>query len=105
MNTIFVLDKISKSVEPIIDNIVIIESNINKEPNNVYKKKENPALTLSFEPNNPINALSKSNIIIINIPLFIFILFQLESIDIGIIKVVNNTKYIDNPSIPIYMSN
>jgi len=26
--------------------------------------------------------------------------FQLEIIDIGIIKVVNNTKYIDKPSIP-----
>lgn len=28
-----------KSVEPINDNIVIIESNINKEPRSVYKKK------------------------------------------------------------------
>jgi len=28
-----------KSVEPIRDRIVIIESNINKEPNRVYKKK------------------------------------------------------------------
>jgi hypothetical protein len=55
MNIIFVLDKISKSVEPIIDSIVIMESSINKEPNKVYKKNENPALTLSFEPYNPIS--------------------------------------------------
>ena len=28
-----------KSVDPIKDSIVIMESNINKEPNKVYKKK------------------------------------------------------------------
>jgi hypothetical protein len=28
-----------KSVEPINDSIVIMESNINKDPNKVYKKK------------------------------------------------------------------
>lgn len=28
-----------KSVEPINDSIVIMESNMNKEPNKVYKKK------------------------------------------------------------------
>jgi hypothetical protein len=35
----FVLDKTLKSVQPIKDCIVIIDSNINNEPKNVYKKK------------------------------------------------------------------
>ena len=39
-----------------------------------------------------------------NIPVLSFIDFQLEIIDIGIIIVVNNTKYIDIPSIPKYIS-
>jgi hypothetical protein len=51
-----------------------------------------------------IKDVSKSNIIIKNIPVLSFIDFQLETIDMGIIIVVNNTKYIDIPSIPKYMS-
>ena len=44
-----------KSVVPIIDDIVRILSNKNKEPNNVYKNRKKPALTLLLLPNNPIN--------------------------------------------------
>ncbi len=51
-----------------------------------------------------IRDVSKSNIIIKNIPVLSFIDFQLETIDIGIMIVVNNTKYMDIPSIPKYMS-
>lgn len=51
-----------------------------------------------------IRDVSKSNIIIKNIPVLSFIDFQLETMDIGIIIVVNSTKYIDIPSIPKYMS-
>jgi hypothetical protein len=38
-----------------MDHIVIIESNKNKEPNRVYKKKKKLALTLLLDPYNPIN--------------------------------------------------
>jgi len=33
----FVFDKTSKSVQPIKDNIFIMDNNINNDPNNVYK--------------------------------------------------------------------
>ena len=39
LNTKFVLYKASKSVVPIIDDIVNIDSNKNKEPNKVYKNR------------------------------------------------------------------
>jgi hypothetical protein len=51
-----------------------------------------------------IKDVSNSNIIIKNIPVLSFMDFQLETIDIGIIIVVNKTKYMDIPSIPKYMS-
>lgn len=47
-----------------------------------------------------IKDVSNNKIIIKNIPVFSFIDFQFETIDIGIIIVVNKTKYIDIPSIP-----
>jgi hypothetical protein len=37
--TKFVLDIISISVQPVNDETVIIDNNINNEPKNVYKKK------------------------------------------------------------------
>ena len=49
--------------------------------------------------------VSNNNIIIKNIRVFSFIDFQLDINEIGIIIVVNNTKYIDKPSIPKYISN
>lgn len=51
-----------------------------------------------------IRDVSKSNIIIKNTPVLSFIDFQFDIIEIGIIIVVNNTKYIDIPSIPKYIS-
>jgi hypothetical protein len=51
------------------------------------------------------NNVSNNNIIIINDKtLFDSIVFQLDNKQIGIIIVVNNTKYIDIPSIPKYIS-
>ena len=51
------------------------------------------------------NNVSNNNIIIINDKtLFDSIVFQLDNKQIGIIIVVNNTKYIDIPSIPKYTS-
>jgi hypothetical protein len=51
------------------------------------------------------NNVSKNNIIIINDnTLYDCIVFQLDNKQIGIIIVVNNTKYIDIPSIPKYIS-
>jgi len=44
--------------------------------------------------------VSNNKIIIKKIIVFSFIDFQLDIIDIGIIIVVNSTKYIDKPSIP-----
>jgi hypothetical protein len=38
-NSKFVFDKISKQVEPTEESIVIIDNNINSEPNKVYRKK------------------------------------------------------------------
>ena len=46
------------------------------------------------------NKLSNNNIIIIQYFIQFFIDFQFDSNEIGIIIVVNNTKYIDKPSIP-----
>ena len=51
-----------------------------------------------------IKDISSNNIIIKNIPVLSFIDFQLDTIDMGIIIVVNNTKYMDIPSIPKYIS-
>ena len=51
------------------------------------------------------NNVSNSNIIIKKDFIFSFILFQLESIAIGIIIVVNKIKKIEIPSIPKYISN
>lgn len=59
---------------------------------------------MSSTKNTIIKDVSSSNIIIKNIPVLSFIDFQLETIDIGIIIVVNNTKYIDIPSTPKYIS-
>lgn len=50
---------------------------------------------------NTINSdVSNNKIIIRKIIVFSFMDFQLDINDIGIIMVVNNTKYIDKPSIP-----
>ena len=51
-----------------------------------------------------ISEVSNNSIIIKNIPVLSFIDFQFEIIAIGIIIVVNRTKYIDIPSIPKYIS-
>jgi hypothetical protein len=49
------LNKASKSVVPIKEDIVNIANNKNREQNNVYKNKYKLALTLLSDPNNPIN--------------------------------------------------
>ena len=49
------LNNASKSVVPIREEMVSIDSNKNNDPNNVYKNKKKLALTLLFEPYNPIN--------------------------------------------------
>jgi hypothetical protein len=46
------------------------------------------------------NKVSNNNIIITKDLIFLFIEAQLDSNDIGIIIVVNNTKYLDHPSTP-----
>ena len=109
-----------------MEDILKIDNNKNRDPNNVYKNKQKLALTLLLEPNNPINKnkggkilskkiqnnnisnikktinkdVSNNKIIIKKIIVFSFIDFQLDIIDIGIIIVVNNTKYMDKPSTP-----
>jgi hypothetical protein len=52
-----------KSVVPIIDLIVRIDSNKNKDPNKVYRKKKKLALTLLVDPNRPINIKRGGNIL------------------------------------------
>ena len=44
--------------------------------------------------------VSNNKIIIKKVIVFLLIDFQLDKIAKGIIKVVSNIKYIDNPSIP-----
>lgn len=50
-----VLYSASKSVVPIIDDIVSMDSNKNKEPSNVQRNRQKLALTLLLDPNKPIN--------------------------------------------------
>ena len=60
---------------------------------------------MSKTKNTANNNVSNNNIITTNDNTFFdCIEFQLDNIAIGIIIVVNNTKYIDNPSTPKYIS-
>jgi hypothetical protein len=46
-----------------MEDIVIIDSNRNKEPNKVYKNKKKLALTLLLDPYKPINMNKGGNIL------------------------------------------
>jgi len=59
---------------------------------------------MSSTRKHPNNNVSNNNIIIKYDLMFPFMEFQLLNNAIGVIIVVNNTKYIDNPSNPKYKS-
>ena len=123
----FPLKRVSKSVVLIIEDMDNIDRSKNKDPKSVYKNKQKLAFTLLSDPNRPIkinsggkilskkmqksnisntkktanNRLSNNNIITVNDNIFLdCIELQLDNNAIGIIIVVNNTKYIDKPSTP-----
>lgn len=62
-----ILDRASKSVTPVKEDIVRIDNNKNKDPNIVYRNKYKLALVLLFEPKRPIRRNKGGSILSKNI--------------------------------------